>query len=883
MKNTRLSLLIVGACTLFPLLAHSLGLGDISTQSEMNEPFIAEIPLTNTGDLESSQVIVAIGSDSDYELAGVTREFFHSNLTFEVLIDEVATPKIIVRSQGLVVDPYLNFIVQVRWPQGRLLREYTVLLDVPVFSAQPSGPVAAPANSAAPRTAREAVSSRATQQGTSQQSGTSPSQGSTFRSGVQEGGQYSVSSGDTLWAIARQVEQSTGISVHQAMIAIHEENKEAFVDGDINRLKSDAILRVPSRANMLSITEGQAARDFLALNQEASATPIQATATDFRNDGAAGQSGLSGRLALASNDSVDVAPNDGNGGAESVNGQIAADQAVSEALAENDALKEQLDAAEYENRDLQDRIYNLEEQIELLQEARALEIENSELSTVQDALDDESEQQAAPAPVSQPETLIQKLNRFRYWILGGLGLVFATGLMIALLVLRGRKSDEAEDLYFDEKPEPVAVSEPQNQEPEEELEEELEDELEDEPEKELEDELEEELEDELNEELDPTEDLEGGIDELTASVAGFDEGVIESEVEGAIDTESSMDASSDEVDSGESGIDESNLSEFEDLDAFFSDTSPAASNVLFGAEDTDEQGAGEEDVEGGQAVASDQDLEQSLEFSSPDMDDVSESLSDADALVQSEDTDENSLDFELDDMTSEAVEDADIDLEDKFDYTELDVTKDLGTDAETEFEESIEIHSTDMSELLVPPQSGLDSAEDQLFMGESPDVSGGTEEGAEALFEEVDDEVGSLLEEDGDDAVSPDGSILEADTDMDADLSDLGDLEDEGDLGGLGEASDLGDLNDDAGDLDDLDDLGDLGDLDDLGDLGDIDDTDLGMDDADEEFLTKLELAEAYIEMGDVQGARELLSEVEKDGNAEQKAAAQSLLEGIKT
>ena len=344
-----------------------------------------------------------------------------------------------------------------------------------------------------------------------------------------------------------------------------------------------------------------------------------------------------------------------------------------------------------------------------------------------------------------------------------------------------------------------------------------------------------------------------------------------------------MDASSDEVDSGESGIDESNLSEFEDLDAFFSDASPAASNVLFGAEDTDERGAGEEDVEGGQAVASDQDLEQSLEFSSPDMDDVSKSLSDADALVQSEDTDENSLDFELDDMTSEAVEDADIDLEDKFDYTELDVTKDLGTDAETEFEESIEIHSTDMSELLVPPQSGLDSAEDQLFMGESPDVSGGTEEGAEALFEEVDDEVGSLLEEDGDGAVSPDGSILEADTDMDADLSDLGDLEDEGDLGGLGEASDLGDLNDDAGDLDDLDDLGDLGDLDDLGDLGDIDDTDLDMDDADEEFLTKLELAEAYIEMGDVQGARELLSEVEKDGNAEQKAAAQSLLEGIKT
>ena len=338
----------------------------------------------------------------------------------------------------------------------------------------------------------------------------------------------------------------------------------------------------------------------------------------------------------------------------------------------------------------------IRDRIELLQEARALEIENSELSTVQDALDDESEQQAAPAPVSQPETLIQKLNRFRYWILGGLGLVCATVLMIALLVLRGRKSDEAEDLYFDEKPEPVAVSEPQNQEPEEELEEELEDELEDEPEKELE----EELEDELNEELDPTEDLEGGIDELTASVAGFDEGVIESEVEGAIDTESSMDASSDEVDSGESGIDESDLSEFEDLDAFFSDTSPAASNVLFGAEDTDEQGAGEEDVEGGQAVASDQDLEQSLEFSSPDMDDVSESLSDADALVQSEDTDENSLDFELDDMTSEAVEDADIDLEDKFDYTELDVTKDLGTDAETEFEESIEIHSTDMSELL---------------------------------------------------------------------------------------------------------------------------------------------------------------------------------------
>ena len=824
MKNNWSSLLLVGVCAFFPSIAYSLGLGEIQTDSAINEPLIAEIALTNVGDLESSEVIVAIGTESDYQLAGVPREFFHSEIQFDVQIEDVATPKIIVRSQTPLQDPYINFIVQVRWPQGRILREYTVLLDLPIFSEQQSGGVAAPVTQQpAPSTAREAVERQATQQDTNPQNSsprqTAPTGGSTF----QTDGEYRVSSGDTLWSIADQIERSTGTSLHQAMIAIHEENTDAFVNGDINRLKADAVLRLPSQAQMSTITEGQAARDFSALNQETSATPIQSTSTDFRDAGSSDNSAQSGRLALSTG-SNNVTGNGGTSGADSsdVAAQVASNQAASEALAENAALKEELDAAEIENTELQDRVANLEEQIALLEEARALEIQNAELSAVQDALAEEAQQETTPTrPAAEPETFLDKLNKFRYWIIGGFALILIIALLIILLVLRGRKTSEVDDLYYDEgeQIEPkVAVTDEVDEEPEEVLDDE---ELADE--EELDDE---DLEDELEEDID---DLAAELTEQVADQEDEDREtiVIPGGAEILDEAESFESAEEDE---------DVDLGEFEDLDEFFGDDASDATNVLFGAGEVGES-IEDEDSE------SEKDLGDALEFSSPELED-SDDQGEEDTVEGSLE-DEGALDFELsdlspeDDTAPEVSEDSDIDLEDKFGYTEPDVTKDLGPEAEADFEESIEVHSTDMVELLVPSEDDLDAGEDELFLGESPDVSDDIEGEADELMEEVEEEVDALLEADQDED-EPAESVLEADEELDLD--------------------------------EDMD--ADLGDL----DLGD---DDLSAEDADEEFLTKLELAEAYIEMGDVHGARELLSEVEKDGNAEQKAAAKSLLEGI--
>ena len=295
--------------------------------------------------------------------------------------------------------------------------------------------------------------------------------------------------------------------------------------------------------------------------------------------------------------------------------------------------------------------------------------------------------------------------------------------------------------------------------------------------------------------------------------------------------------------------DELELGEFEDLNEFFGDESSDATDVIFGNGDGSEADSADE-VESvveefadadEEASAAGEELEDSLEFSSSEV----EVAADLEEGVENDD--ENALEFELNDLapdetSTDSPEGAGIDLEDKFGYTEPDITKDLGPDAEADFEESIEVHSTDMGELLIPSDDESESDEGELFLGESPDVSDQAEDEARQLLEEVDDEVDSLLEGDETETEeeSSEESVLEVDEDLDLD--------------------------------EDMD--ADLGDL----DLGD---DELSAEDADEEFLTKLELAEAYIEMGDVQGAKELLSEVEKDGNAEQKAAAKSLLEGV--
>jgi len=110
----------------------ALGLGDIEMRSALNQPMNAEIRLTSVQPGEASGMIVKLASPDAFSRAGIERSSSLTDLRFSV--DESgAAPVIRISSSQPVVEPFLNFLVEVDWPTGRMVREYTVLLDPPVF------------------------------------------------------------------------------------------------------------------------------------------------------------------------------------------------------------------------------------------------------------------------------------------------------------------------------------------------------------------------------------------------------------------------------------------------------------------------------------------------------------------------------------------------------------------------------------------------------------------------------------------------------------------------------------------------------------------------------------------------------------------------------
>ena len=112
--------------------AIALGLGDIEMQSALNQPMNAEIRLTSVKPGEADGMIVQLATQEAFSRAGIERSNVLKDLRFRVDPNNGA-PVIRITSNSPVVEPFLNFLLEVDWPSGRMVREYTVLLDPPVF------------------------------------------------------------------------------------------------------------------------------------------------------------------------------------------------------------------------------------------------------------------------------------------------------------------------------------------------------------------------------------------------------------------------------------------------------------------------------------------------------------------------------------------------------------------------------------------------------------------------------------------------------------------------------------------------------------------------------------------------------------------------------
>jgi pilus assembly protein FimV len=266
----KLSLALAVSAALSPLGALALGLGDIVTRSSLNESFQADIELVSVepGEIDSIRAILA--SPVDFARAGLDRPFLLTQLRFESLELDDGRNVIRITTRDPVREPFLDFLVEVNWPKGRLLKEFTVLLDPPVTMDRAPAPITPAVVTDIPALARPqppvvppSPPLPIEPEPEPEPPARSEPPPATFSAYTADGEYGPVRPGDTLWGIAEELAGSDA-STEQMAMALFRANPGAFAGNDINKLQADAVLQVPGSAAVLSATRAQARADFRA-------------------------------------------------------------------------------------------------------------------------------------------------------------------------------------------------------------------------------------------------------------------------------------------------------------------------------------------------------------------------------------------------------------------------------------------------------------------------------------------------------------------------------------------------------------------------------------------------------------------------------------------
>ncbi|MEQ1580523.1 MAG: FimV/HubP family polar landmark protein [Steroidobacteraceae bacterium] len=246
-------LLLIGAL-LSPSTPYALGLGDIRLNSALNQPFDAEIDLLSATAEELSSLQVGLANAETFTRYGLDRPPFLSSFTFRVTRAADGRTVLRVVSSPSVTEPFVTLLVEANWSRGRLLREYTVLLDPPVFTPganTATAPVAAPRAGAPAGGAIERPQAPVAPQPVASDQ---PTQAAPI------GDSYRVQRNDTLWEIASRIRPGSIRVVNQTMIALFRANPGAF-DSNINELRAGSLLRIPGSGEIESIAQSQAAAE----------------------------------------------------------------------------------------------------------------------------------------------------------------------------------------------------------------------------------------------------------------------------------------------------------------------------------------------------------------------------------------------------------------------------------------------------------------------------------------------------------------------------------------------------------------------------------------------------------------------------------------------
>ncbi len=853
MAMRRLCLALILGLGLLPGLAQALGLGSLTLRSHLYEPLDAEIELLSPGQLSANEILANLASHTDFDRAGVQRFYHLSLIRYQVTRNRAGRMVVRMTTEKPVTEPFLNFLVEIHWPSGKLLREYTILLDpvsiartepapirapkaAPVAKApEPPQPAPAPKPAVAPaRTTSTAVASSPRKPSPEPVAGDTPpkkSPGAAPRTTRPD--QYGpVKSNETLWTIAKRV-RPDGVSMHQTMLAIQRANPEAFIRNNINLLRKGAVLRIPG-ADEIRDLDKQAAVQEVARQAETwrvKRDPAGGTA-DSKAEKEPDASHL--RLVTPGAETQDKVSS-AAGGAEKDGSEARA--ALETQLA---VTKENLDKADRESGELRSRLGELEAQVDTLQ--RLLSLKDEQLAALQARLAESED--AAVEGTALPADAMDAMKD----AMPGEGEMAPEEPLMT--------GDEAPAIDLLAEPEPVATPDLS---------------LLEEP--------------EVAEAPAPTPPpppapapapapQPGLVDRILGNpmlLGGIGGGVLLALL-GGVWAMRRKSAAAEEEDEGIADLlaeDADAPAMAPDIDLEIEDDASVAEEppAIIEEPDLDLDLATEEPEDTGEAVPSLDEL--GLELTA----DIAgaggaaaEEPEPAPAATEEPASTLSDLDAELDSMADFAdEEDLGTGLEAEAPQAEPEPEPEPAPEPEPE--PAAELEELDLGSLEEPPAEPAAEAVEELDLGSLDEVP-------EEPVAEAADELGLgdlELPAEEDLAESADELTLELDAEPEAGAEEpsLDELSAE-----LDELSGAAAVSDEASGLDELDLTSDIGDELEL-------DEDLDEVDAADEAGTKIDLARAYIDMGDMEGAREILDEVVVEGNEAQQAEAKALLEKL--
>ncbi|MBC7991314.1 MAG: hypothetical protein H7Y19_17270 [Luteimonas sp.] len=458
--------------------AFALGLGQIEVKSQRDQPLLAEIPIISSDPAELENLQARLASPETFARIGLEPpQGVVSDLQFTVALDAQGRPVIRVTSAVPVQQPLLTFLIEVDWGEGRLVREYSALLDAPrtvsapaqppiqaptvappnTIVREPETPVAAVPVAPAPPTPEPDAAPAATPAqpletpppatdivaappAATPPEPVTPAPAPTAPTApTGNDGEYAVKRGDTLGEIAGGI-ASSDYTLDQTMLALLRANPDAFIDGNINLVKQGAVLRVPTSGELASLGADEAAvmvRDQIEQWREARQPAPQPAALAGDDEAAPARAASTNNAPRVADARLEIVPPSSN------SGRRAGTRSGIDAGGEGDMLrqdlqqtKETLAARDSEVEDLKARVADLEKLQQ--QQQQLITLKDSELAAAQQRLAASNQQAAAPATsISTPAPTSADSGNAMVWVWSGVALL-ALGLLAWWLSQRRR-------------------------------------------------------------------------------------------------------------------------------------------------------------------------------------------------------------------------------------------------------------------------------------------------------------------------------------------------------------------------------------------------------------------------------------------------------------